>query len=144
METFNHIFHSIIPHNDQHGVIDLLEQVSRSASCCSEEQRQEVREIARRLRQKHIQMTMKGVVEKTKGFGMEALHAEELLRGLEYFGIVGGTEAAPTPPQAAMLRDFAHPKYNADDEDDSDHFSEGNESGDHSLDESGYVEGRFL
>lgn len=154
MDSLSNIVSNIIPHRDHHGVIDLLETVSRRASSCSEEERREVGEMAKRLRYKHSSRASAitrttDAAEQRRDFGKDALEAD-LLRGF-------GTLTAPleeansshhdsmpqspgsSPPHGDLLRDFGRSPS-----DESDQRSDGSESGHDSLDDAGFEEPRHL
>jgi hypothetical protein len=140
MQIFFNIVNNIISRKDDHGVIDLLETVSSRASSCSEEQRREVGEIVKRLRNKYPKTPIKVVGDTRRDFGESALHVD-LLRGF-------GPSSKPTeaenvsmlqshgssPPHGELLSHFGV----------LDQGSDGSESGDDSFDGSGFEEPRHL
>jgi hypothetical protein len=146
MEILSNIVNNIISHKDDHGVIDLLETVSRRASSCSEEQRREVGEIVKRLRYKHPKTPTKIVGDTRRDFVKDALQVD-LLRGFgpsleptEAKNVSMPQSRGSSPPHGELLRHFGESRSKYD----SDQGSDGSESGDDSFDGSGFEEPRHL
>jgi hypothetical protein len=136
----NNVVSRIRSPKDNHGVIDLLEEVSKNASCFNEEERKELGGIAQSLRYKHSKSSPVVAGDFRGESGKDVLRVDLLkdfppsLPEEEATDFITPSPPVSSPPHVELLRGFSDSptKYDSD--------KEGSNSGNSSLDGSGSFE----